>query len=59
MIRVAIASPQNRVVVDRALMRLAVRTVLRGEGIKERANQPGVRGRPDDSTPQPALLETQ
>ena len=34
MIRVAIASPQNSVAIDRALMRLVVRTVLKGEGIK-------------------------
>jgi probable rRNA maturation factor len=32
MIRVAIASPQEAVAVDRALLRQAVRTVLEGEG---------------------------
>jgi probable rRNA maturation factor len=34
MIRVAIACPQDTVVIDRTLMRRAARTVLRGEGVK-------------------------
>jgi probable rRNA maturation factor len=34
MIRVAVASPQDTVVIDRALMRRAACTVLAGEGIK-------------------------
>ena len=35
MIRVAIACPQDTVVIDRALMRRAARTVLMGEGVKD------------------------
>jgi probable rRNA maturation factor len=34
MIRVAVACPQDTVVIDRALMRRAARTVLVGEGVK-------------------------
>ncbi len=34
MIRVAVASPQDTVMIDRALMRRAARAVLTGEGVK-------------------------
>jgi probable rRNA maturation factor len=34
MIRVAVACPQDAMVIDRALMRRAARTVLMGEGVK-------------------------